>query len=208
MSSDARLHRLLLHGCNALWHTQQTELSQQHWLCRLPNTFTSLLLLVIHVLNYLIAITSVVQVGNHQQTCLLSMQPLVQTMSWVSALYRSSPAPVLSPSPGSPNTTLNGLWAALDCATGTILWETPSPLTGAMAVSPERDFICLCEAQKVSCCLLVLQNPVGDSQSSCKKAASLKGALIIHNNNNDDSFQLMYVNRQVASCCLLDNSSS
>ena len=56
VSSDARLHRLLLHGCNALWHTQQTELSRQHWLCRLPNTFTSLLLLVIHVLSYLIAI--------------------------------------------------------------------------------------------------------------------------------------------------------
>ena len=138
------------------------------------------------------------------------MQLLVQTMSWVSALYRSSPAPVLSPSPGSPNTTLNGLWAALDCATGIILWETPSPLTGAMAVSLERDFICLCEAQKVSCCLLVLQNPVGDSPSSCrrKRAASLKGTLIIHNNNNDDSFQLMYVSRQMASCCLLDHDYS
>ncbi|DBA77714.1 TPA: hypothetical protein ACH3X2_008409 [Trebouxia sp. C0005] len=47
--------------------------------------------------------------------------------------YPSSPAPVLSPSPGSPNTTLNGLWAALDSATGTILWETPSPLAGSMA---------------------------------------------------------------------------
>ena len=50
-------------------------------------------------------------------------------------LCRSSPAPVLNPSPGSPNTTLNGLWAALDSATGTIIWETPSPLGGAMAVS-------------------------------------------------------------------------
>ncbi|KAL0046900.1 hypothetical protein WJX82_001192 [Trebouxia sp. C0006] len=47
--------------------------------------------------------------------------------------YPSSPAPVLSPSPGSPNTTLNGFWAALDSATGTILWQTPSPLAGAMA---------------------------------------------------------------------------
>ena len=50
-------------------------------------------------------------------------------------LCRSSPAPVLNPSAGSPNTTLNGLWAALDSATGAIIWETPSPLGGAMAVS-------------------------------------------------------------------------
>ncbi|KAL0039035.1 hypothetical protein WJX77_005774 [Trebouxia sp. C0004] len=45
----------------------------------------------------------------------------------------SSPSPVLCPSPGSPNSTVNGLWAALDSATGRILWETPKPLAGAMA---------------------------------------------------------------------------
>jgi hypothetical protein len=67
---------------------------------------------------------------------------ILQMMDWISALYRSSPAPVLSPSPGSPNTTLNGLWAALDSATGRILWETPSPLAGAMAVSlQETSFV-------------------------------------------------------------------
>lgn len=60
---------------------------------------------------------------------------VVQSMTGISALCRSSPAPVLRPSPGSPNTTLNGLWAALDSATGAILWQTPSPLAGAMAVS-------------------------------------------------------------------------
>ena len=39
-------------------------------------------------------------------------------------------------------------------------------------------------------------------------AVSLKGTLIIRNNNTDDSFQLMYVNRQMASCCLLDHDNS
>ncbi len=37
---------------------------------------------------------------------------------------------------------MNGLWAALDSATGRILWETPSPLGGAMAVR-QKGSLCL-----------------------------------------------------------------
>lgn len=169
MSSDARLHRLLLRGCNALWHTTDSvELTVSALQAAKHFYFTAVACNPCSRLPHRHSpdIVPVVQV------CITSRYvnaAVVQPMSWVSALYRSSPAPVLSPSPGSPNTTLNGLWAALDSATGTILWETPSPLAGAMAVSPERDFIRLCEVQKVSCCLLLLQNPVGDSQSSCRR---------------------------------------
>ena len=53
----------------------------------------------------------------------------------VVAVCRSTPAAVLNPSPGSPNITENGIWAALDSATGRIIWETASPLKGGMAVS-------------------------------------------------------------------------
>lgn len=97
-----------------------------------------LLLLVIHVLNNLITFLQTLFLfcrSAPPTDILIVNAAVVSTMSGISALYRSSPAPVLSPSPGSPNTTLNGLWAALDSATGTILWETPSPLAGSMAVS-------------------------------------------------------------------------
>jgi len=43
---------------------------------------------------------------------------------------------------------MNGLWAALDSATGRILWETPSPLEGAMAVR-QKGSLCLRSAKGV-----------------------------------------------------------
>ena len=43
--------------------------------------------------------------------------------------------PLVRPSPGSPTETYKGMWVALDCASGEILWQTPSPLDGDMAVS-------------------------------------------------------------------------
>ena len=88
---------------------------------------------------------------------------------------------LVQPSPGSPNTTFHGFWAAVDCATGDIVWQTVSPLDGDMAVcavsvssgaSAGANAYCTVRCNGVCCARSIRQSGcdrIAEADSNCGK---------------------------------------